>query len=153
MHLFIPNYPFVTLPPNFSNTSSQEHSLSYSQHFSSPMPLLRATLLVQLLLHMDFLGLYRQSSIHQHTSQCSPLPIPLIHSVYHTISFLQPSQKLQLLSFQPPPRPLLHSKVHSPFFSSRPHVSCHIHHWYTPSRSLNISNSFFILFTFPPLNT
>ena len=28
-------YPFVTLQPNFSNASSQEHSLSFSQHFSS----------------------------------------------------------------------------------------------------------------------
>ena len=36
-------YSFATLQPNFSNTSSQEHSLSYSQHFSYPMPLLRTT--------------------------------------------------------------------------------------------------------------
>ena len=27
-------YPFVILPPNISNTSSPEHSLSFSQHFS-----------------------------------------------------------------------------------------------------------------------
>ena len=43
----------MTLQPNFSNTSSQEHSLSFSQHFSYPMPLLRTTPLVQLLLHID----------------------------------------------------------------------------------------------------
>ena len=29
-------YPFMTLQPNFSNTSSQEHSLPFSQHFSYP---------------------------------------------------------------------------------------------------------------------
>ena len=29
-----PLYPFVTLQKNFTNTSSQEHSLSFSQHFS-----------------------------------------------------------------------------------------------------------------------
>ena len=33
-HLFIPNYPLVTLISKFSNTSSQEHSLSFSQYFS-----------------------------------------------------------------------------------------------------------------------
>ena len=32
---------------------SQEHSLSFSQHFSNSMPLLRTTLMVQLLLHLD----------------------------------------------------------------------------------------------------
>ena len=36
-------YTFVTLQPNFSNISSQEHSLSFSQHFSNPMPLFRIT--------------------------------------------------------------------------------------------------------------
>ena len=44
---------FVTLQPKFSSTSSQEHSLSFSEHFSYPMSLLRTTPLVQLLLHMD----------------------------------------------------------------------------------------------------
>ena len=53
MHLLIPDYPFVTLQPNFSNTSSQQHLLSFSQHFSYPLPLLRSTPLVQLLLHID----------------------------------------------------------------------------------------------------
>ena len=43
-------YPFATLQPNFSNTSSQERSLSFSQHFSYPMPLLHRMPLVQLLL-------------------------------------------------------------------------------------------------------
>ena len=40
-------------PPviNFSNISSEEHSLSFPQLFSYPMPLLHATLFVQLLLH------------------------------------------------------------------------------------------------------
>ena len=41
---------FVTLQPNFSNTSSQEHSLSFFQHFSYPMPLLHTMPMVQLLL-------------------------------------------------------------------------------------------------------
>ena len=38
--------------PNFSNTSSQEHSLSLSHCFSYPMSLLPTTPLVQLLLHI-----------------------------------------------------------------------------------------------------
>ena len=46
-------YPFVTLQQNFSNTISQEHSVSFSQHVSYPMPLLRTTPLVQLLLNID----------------------------------------------------------------------------------------------------
>ena len=46
-------YPFVTPQPNFSNTSSQEHSLSFSRHFSYLMPLLHPTPLVQLLLHIN----------------------------------------------------------------------------------------------------
>ena len=40
------------IQPNFSNTSSQEHSLSFSQHFSYLMPLL-CTPLVELLLRLD----------------------------------------------------------------------------------------------------
>ena len=48
-HLFIPN----SNQPNLSNASSEEHSLSFSQHFSNPMPLLRTTPLVQLLLLID----------------------------------------------------------------------------------------------------
>ena len=46
-------FPIVTLQPNFSNTSSQEYSLTFSQHFSYPMPLLRTTPFVQLLLQID----------------------------------------------------------------------------------------------------
>ena len=45
-------YSFVTLKPNFSNTSSQEPSLSISQHFSYPMHLLRTKQLV-LLIHIN----------------------------------------------------------------------------------------------------
>ena len=43
----------MTLHPSFSNSSSQEHSLFFSQNFSYSMPLLRTTPLVQLLLHID----------------------------------------------------------------------------------------------------
>ena len=43
----------MTLQPNFSNTSSQEHSLSFSKHLSYSMPLLRTTPFVQLLLRID----------------------------------------------------------------------------------------------------
>ena len=50
---------------------------------SYPMPLLRATPLVQLLFHIDIIGLYPQSSIAQDTFQLSPSSIPLIYSVYH----------------------------------------------------------------------
>ena len=54
-HIFIPTWKHQTwtLQPNFSNTSSQEHSLSFSQHFSYPMPLFRTTPLVQLLFNID----------------------------------------------------------------------------------------------------
>ena len=52
-HLFIPNYPLLTLQPNFSINSSQEHSLSFSRQFLNPMPLHRTTPLVHLLLHID----------------------------------------------------------------------------------------------------
>ena len=45
--------PFVTMKPNFTNTSSQEHSLSFSQHFSYPMHLLLSMPLVKLFLHID----------------------------------------------------------------------------------------------------
>ena len=84
-HLFIFNsiYPFVTLQPNFSNTSSQEHSLSFSQHVSYPMPLLSTKQLVQLLLHIVTswplsLVLYYSDHFSAH-----PFSIPLIHSVFH----------------------------------------------------------------------
>ena len=50
-HSLISLYTFVTLQPNFSNTTSQEHSLSLSQHFSYPVSLRRTTPLVQLHLH------------------------------------------------------------------------------------------------------
>ena len=43
----------MTLQPNFSNNSSQEHSFSFSQLFSYPMPMLRTKLFLQLLLHTD----------------------------------------------------------------------------------------------------
>ena len=46
-------YIFVTFQPNFSNTSSQEHSLSFCSTSRTPMPLLRTTPLVQLLIHID----------------------------------------------------------------------------------------------------
>ena len=72
----------MTLQPNFSSTSSQKHSLSFSQHFSYPMPLL----LVQLLLHID--TSWPLSPILYCLGHYSVLPklIPLFHSVYH-ISF------------------------------------------------------------------
>ena len=46
--LFIRNTPNKLL-----EDFTQEHSLAFSQHFSCPMPLLRTTPLVQLLLHID----------------------------------------------------------------------------------------------------
>ena len=55
-HLLIHNYPFMTLQSNFSNTSYQEHSLSFSQQFSYAMPLLRTMPFLQLLLHVHFLA-------------------------------------------------------------------------------------------------
>ena len=70
-----------------TNTSSQEHSLSFSQHFSYPMPLLLTTPLVQLLLHIDTswsLSPILYCSAHcalQHL--CTPRSISLIHFVYH----------------------------------------------------------------------
>ena len=73
-----PLHPFVTLQPNFPNTSSQEHLLSFSQHFSY-----RTTPLVQLLLHID--TSWPLSPILYGSEHFSALSkaIPLIHSVYH----------------------------------------------------------------------
>ena len=51
-------YPFVTLQPNFSKTSSQEHSLYFSQHFWYPITLLRTTPLQQ-----SVLTILRRSTI------------------------------------------------------------------------------------------
>ena len=48
-------YPFVSLPPNFSNTSSPGYSIFFSQHFSYRMPLYDTTLLVQLLIIHDYI--------------------------------------------------------------------------------------------------
>ena len=104
-HLFIPNYPFVTLPPNFSNTSSQEHSLSFSRHFSCPTLLLRITPLVQSLLHIYTSShlspiLYCIAYFQRSSSRIIPhslvYHIPLISStwchlrsqVFQTINFL-----------------------------------------------------------------
>ena len=91
-HRFIPNYPFVTLQPNVSNTSSPEHSLSFSQHFSYPMPLLRTTPLEQLLLHRDttwpfFPVLYCSAhfsalpTLYTLNSFCAPHPCHIIHQL------------------------------------------------------------------------
>ena len=63
----------MTLQPNFSNTSPQEHSLSFAQHFSYPMPLLRTTPLVQLVLHIHFLAFIP-----------SPLLLSILLSTPHT---------------------------------------------------------------------
>ena len=79
--------PFITLPPNFSNTSSQEHSLSFFQHFSYHMPLLRKTPLVQLLLHTVDTS-YHLPAILYCLVQFSVLPklddlLYSVNSVYH----------------------------------------------------------------------
>ena len=64
-------------------TLSQPCILPTSFNNKYPMPLLRTTQLVQLLLHIDTSSHLSQSSIVQHTFQRSPRSIPLIHSVYH----------------------------------------------------------------------
>ena len=69
----------VTPSKLLTNTSSEEHSLSFSQHFSYPMPPLRRTLLVQL----QTLRIFLQSSI-RNTFQRSLRSIPLIYHVYET---------------------------------------------------------------------
>ena len=46
------NNLFVTVPQNFSNTSSQEDSPFFSQHCSYPMSLLCTMQLVQLIVHV-----------------------------------------------------------------------------------------------------
>ena len=51
--LFVPNCPFVSLLPKFLNTSSPEHSLIFSLHFSYPMYLPPYNALPQLLRHSN----------------------------------------------------------------------------------------------------
>ena len=65
-------------PPNFQINSSQELSLSFSEHFPYRMPLLRTTPLVQLFLYID-----TQSSIVKHAFQLSPRLIPHLLCVPH----------------------------------------------------------------------
>ena len=88
-------YPFVTLQPNFANTLSQEPSLSFSQHFSYPMPILRTIPLVQLFLHIDtswplspvnycsahFSALPTHYTPH---SFCVPHPFHILHQLPHS---------------------------------------------------------------------
>ena len=101
-------YKFMTLQPNFSNTSSQEHSLSFSQHFSNPMPLLHTKPLVILASTHSYrhllTGFYPQSTVTQNTFQRSPRSIPLILSVYDipftwSISYHLRSQVFKTIHF------------------------------------------------------
>ena len=84
--------PALLCTSSFLTLSNQRHSNQTSRtlhlkniHFPSlstshtPMPLLRTTPFVQLLLHIDTSCPYPQSSIAQHTFQLSPSSIPLIH--------------------------------------------------------------------------
>ena len=100
-HLNILSDPFYSLTPFYSSsptylfipnsihsrhsdqTSSHEHLLSFSQHFSYPMPLLRTTPLVQLLLRID--TSWPLSPILYCLGHFSglPKPTPLIYSVHH----------------------------------------------------------------------
>ena len=98
MHLLIPNYQFVSLLANFSNTSYQKHAfknmlhiknmhkhacilfhyaLSYNMYLPNLIPV------VKLLPHTNTFWIYNQSPIAQHTFWCSPMLIPLILFVYH----------------------------------------------------------------------
>ena len=79
---------FLTLsirdtPRNFSNTSSQEHSLSFSQQFSYAVPLLHTTPLVQLFLHIESFWLLSPILYCSEHFQRSLSSIPLIHSACH----------------------------------------------------------------------
>ena len=82
--------PFVTLQPNFSNASSREHSLSFSQHYSYSMPLLGRKQLVQLLLLID--NSSHLSSNLYCLARFSVLPtlLHLIHCVPHPFHNLHP---------------------------------------------------------------
>ena len=83
--------PAVTLSNRDTPTKLLKHFLLRTFTFllsahliqSYPMPLLCTMSLVQLLLHHLHLGLYPQSLIAQHTFQCSPSSITLIHSAYY----------------------------------------------------------------------
>ena len=79
--------PFVILQPNFSNTSSQEHSIFFSQHFSYSMPLLHTFHFVQLLLHIDTSWLYPQCSIAEHAFQHSHTLYPSFILCTTSLSF------------------------------------------------------------------
>ena len=89
--------PFVTLQSNFSKTSSQEHSLSYSQHFSCPIPLLFTMPLVQLLLHVG-------------TSRFIPSPL-LLSTLFSAPHVLHSSFNASLLH-PPSPRPQVFKTIH-----------------------------------------
>ena len=72
----------MTIQTNFSNTSSQEHSLSFSQHFSYPMFLLISTPLAQLLFHIDTSSTFIPNPLLISAFFRAPLA-PLIHLIYY----------------------------------------------------------------------
>ena len=84
-HLLIP-YSIKSWHSNQAsqNTSSREHSLSFTQHFSYPIPLIRTTALVQLLIHID------TSSHLSIILYCSAVPTLYIPHSLCTISLSQP---------------------------------------------------------------
>ena len=61
-------------PPNFLNSSSEEHSLFFSQNFPHRMPLLRTMQLVQLLHHIDYISSLHLSRIPYFSAHFSALP-------------------------------------------------------------------------------
>ena len=78
--------PFPTssirgIPAKFLKHIISEHSRSFSHYFSYPVPLLRTTPLVQLLLRID--TCWPLSPILYFSANFSACSIPLIHSVYH----------------------------------------------------------------------
>ena len=78
---------------------------------------------------------------------------------WHPISSLKPFLKRSsLFGHRRPTHFFIPPRIHSPFFSARPHVSCHIHHCMVHSVNmygtfLNFSHSFCTLSTSPPLHT
>ena len=70
----------MTLPLNFSNTSSQEQLLLFSH--STPCSAQTNTIGIITPSYRHFLHL-PQPSIALHTFQCSPCFIPFIHSGFH----------------------------------------------------------------------
>ena len=112
-------YPFVIQQSNFSSISSQEHSVSFSQHFSYPIPVLCKTQLLDLILFI--LTSSNLFQIIYCSAQFSTLPtlytprsfcVPhLLHNL-HPLPHATPGTENNTLKSDFPPNPYTLSICH-----------------------------------------